>query len=82
MKSKIIKVTKPGWKGEGVGASVMRYVGTHEMKRFDPFLMLDYFKVKLPSGFPDHPHWGFQTLTYQLEGEINHEDFNGNKGIL
>lgn len=52
------------------------------MRNFDPFLMLDFFHVKLPSGFPDHPHRGFQTLTYLIEGQIFHEDFRGNKGVL
>lgn len=52
------------------------------MKSFDPFLMLDFFNTKLPSGFPDHPHRGFQTLTYLIEGEMYHEDFKGNKGLL
>lgn len=45
---------------------VYRVLGTYEMKTFDPFLMLDFFYTKLPSGFPDHPHRGFQTLTYLL----------------
>jgi len=52
------------------------------MRNFDPFLMLDYFEVKLPSGFPDHPHRGFQTLTYLHSGKIHHEDFKGNKGTI
>ncbi|KRX04460.1 RmlC-like cupin domain [Pseudocohnilembus persalinus] len=44
--------------------------------------MLDYFNTKLPGGFPDHPHRGFETVTYLKEGSIYHEDFKGNKGIL
>lgn len=52
--------------------------GTREMRQLDPFLMLDYFKVRLPAGFPDHPHRGFETVTYMLSGTFFHEDFKGN----
>lgn len=52
------------------------------MRSFDPFLMLDYFNVRLPAGFPDHPHRGFATLTYLLSGGMVHEDFKGHKGEL
>jgi redox-sensitive bicupin YhaK (pirin superfamily) len=45
-------------------------------------LILVHDNLKLPSGFPDHPHRGFETVTYMLEGEASHEDFRGNKGIL
>ena len=48
----------------------------------DPFILLDYFNVKLPGGFPDHPHRGFETVTYLKSGLMCHEDFNGNKGLL
>lgn len=58
-RSKIIETIQPKWRGEGVGAKVMRFVGNQKIKTFDPFLMLDYYQVKLPSGFPDHPHRGF-----------------------
>lgn len=44
--------------------------------------MLDFFCVQLPAGFPDHPHRGFETVTYMLEGEIHHEDFSGNAGKI
>ena len=44
--------------------------------------MLDLFKVKLPAGFPDHPHRGFETVTYMLDGEVAHEDFKGHKGTI
>lgn len=48
----------------------------------DPFLMLDYFRVRLPGGFPDHPHRGFETVTYMISGEILHEDFKGHRGKI
>ena len=44
--------------------------------------MLDWFRVALPAGFPDHPHRGFETVTYLISGEIWHEDFKGHKGKL
>ena len=48
----------------------------------DPFIMMDHFNTKLPGGFPDHPHRGFETVTYLQSGSICHEDFKGNAGIL
>ena len=44
--------------------------------------MLDYFKVRLPAGFPDHPHRGFETVTYMQSGRVHHEDFKGYKGTI
>ena len=49
---------------EGAGAKVIRIIGNQYLPKLDPFLMLDYFHVKLPAGFPDHPHRGFETITY------------------
>jgi quercetin 2,3-dioxygenase len=65
-----------------VGATVKRVIGTRVLRTRDPFLMLDYFNVKLPGGFPDHPHRGFETVTYMLKGKILHEDFKGHKGEI
>ncbi|XP_038841221.1 pirin isoform X2 [Salvelinus namaycush] len=67
---------------EGVGAHVRRSIGRKELINLDPFLMLDEFKVKKPSGFPDHPHRGFETVTYVLKGVSAHEDFCGHAGLL
>ena len=44
--------------------------------------MLDEFKVKKPAGFPDHPHRGFETVTYMITGSFQHEDFCGHKGTI
>jgi redox-sensitive bicupin YhaK (pirin superfamily) len=55
---KVNKVFSPTFKKEGVGADVMRVIGDSGLPRLDPFLMMDYFHVKLPAGFPDHPHRG------------------------
>lgn len=67
---------------EGVGATVRRSIGTMQMRRFSPFLMLDHFTVSPPAGFPDHPHHGQETITYMLGGMLVHEDFSNSKGIL
>lgn len=67
---------------EGDGARVRRSIGRPEMKSLDPFLLLDEFRVSAPAGFPDHPHRGFETVTYMIEGAFAHEDFNGHKGII
>ncbi|KAI9907962.1 hypothetical protein PsorP6_003006 [Peronosclerospora sorghi] len=72
-------------RNEGVGATVRRSLGSQHLRHLDPFLMLDEFNVGLPGGFPDHPHRGFETVTYMLptsSGHMCHEDFLGNKGEL
>ena len=68
--------------GEGEGAKVRRFIGNQWLRNLDPFLMLDLFNVKLPAGFPDHPHRGFETVTYMLSGEVHHEDFKSNAGVI
>lgn len=67
---------------EGVGAKVRRSIGTYQVRNFTPFLMLDHFYVKAPSGFPDHPHHGQETITYMMTGKVAHEDFTGSRGVL
>ncbi|KAF9203040.1 hypothetical protein BGZ49_006870 [Haplosporangium sp. Z 27] len=67
---------------EGAGARVRRSIGRPELRNHDPFLMLDEFNVDKNGGFPDHPHRGFETVTYMLEGQFQHEDFAGHKGTI
>jgi len=71
---------------EGAGVTVHRTIGTSGLQHFDPFLMLDHFGSDDPSqyiaGFPDHPHRGFVTLTYMLDGHMLHHDSMGNQGDL
>ncbi|KAH6768348.1 RmlC-like cupins superfamily protein [Perilla frutescens var. frutescens] len=67
---------------EGEGAVVRRSIGRPELKSLDPFLMLDEFSVSPPAGFPDHPHRGFETVTYVLQGGVTHQDFAGHKGTI
>ena len=53
---------------------------------FDPFLMLDHFNTAdandYMAGFPDHPHRGFETVTYMLEGRMRHKDNTGREGVV
>ncbi|RKP20951.1 hypothetical protein ROZALSC1DRAFT_19036 [Rozella allomycis CSF55] len=67
---------------EGQGATVRRSIGGREVSYFDPFLLLDAFEVQKPAGFPDHPHRGFETVTYMTEGKFQHEDFCGHRGEI
>ncbi|KAK2986402.1 hypothetical protein RJ640_022400 [Escallonia rubra] len=67
---------------EGDGAVVRRSIGRSELKYVDPFLMLDEFAVSPPAGFPDHPHRGFETVTYMMQGAFTHQDFTGHKGTI
>jgi redox-sensitive bicupin YhaK (pirin superfamily) len=71
---------------EGAGVSVNRTIGTPALRNFDPFLMLDHFSSENPddyiAGFPSHPHRGFITFTYMLDGHIEHKDSMGNTGSL
>ena len=71
---------------EGAGVTVYRTIGTPRLRHLDPFLLLDHFASNDPdeyiAGFPDHPHRGFITLTYMLDGHMEHRDSMGNRGDL
>lgn len=71
---------------DGAGVKLHRIVSPDGMRRLDPFLMLDEFRSDAAAdyiaGFPAHPHRGFETVTYMLEGEMLHEDHLGNRGRL
>ncbi|HEY9098010.1 MAG TPA: pirin family protein [Thiobacillus sp.] len=71
---------------EGAGVTVHRSIGTPALRNLDPFLMLDHFGSDNPdeyiAGFPDHPHRGFITFTYMLDGHMQHRDSMGNQGEL
>lgn len=71
---------------DGAGVKIKRSLGQHQHARFDPFLMLDEFGSDSANdyiaGFPSHPHRGFETVTYMLQGHMLHEDHMGNKGHL
>ncbi len=71
---------------DGAGVSLYRSLGQSAFARVDPFLMLDEFGSDNPNeyiaGFPPHPHRGFETVTYMLEGHMLHQDYLGNQGHL
>ncbi|MDC7676705.1 pirin family protein [Asticcacaulis machinosus] len=71
---------------DGAGVKLNRVLGTQALPAVDPFLMLDEFRSDDPSayiaGFPDHPHRGFETITYMLAGRMRHKDSKGNEGLL
>jgi len=71
---------------DGAGVKLRRSVGSQRGLYVDPFLMLDEFYSDDPddylAGFPAHPHRGFETVTYMLDGHMRHEDHLGNRGDL
>jgi redox-sensitive bicupin YhaK (pirin superfamily) len=71
---------------DGAGVKLKRSLGSRQGQRLDPFLMLDEFFSDDPNdylaGFPSHPHRGFETVTYMLDGHMRHEDHLGNRGDL
>ena len=71
---------------DGAGVKLTRVLSGNLQKRLDPFLMLDAFASENPddyiAGFPDHPHRGFETVTYMLDGHMRHRDSAGNEGLL
>ena len=71
---------------DGAGVKLNRVFGYHEVPMFDPFLMLDHFKSANPNdymaGFPWHPHRGIETVTYMLNGSVEHKDSLGNEGVI
>jgi redox-sensitive bicupin YhaK (pirin superfamily) len=71
---------------DGAGVKLTRVLTGKLQRRLDPFLMLDAFGSDNPddyiAGFPDHPHRGFETVTYMLSGRMRHRDSAGHEGVL
>src|SRR5262245_11729243 len=71
---------------DGAGVKLSRAIANAEIDHLDPFLLLDEFRSDDPNdytaGFPDHPHRGFETVTYMLAGRMEHADHAGNRGLL
>ena len=86
MKRELERVIAGVETSDGAGVKIKRSIGQHPQARFDPFLMMDEFGSQSANdyiaGFPPHPHRGFETVTYMLEGHMLHEDHLGNKGHL
>jgi hypothetical protein len=86
MQREILKKIRGTATSDGDGVRLTRVIGTPELSDLDPFLLLDEFgsddAVDYAGGFPDHPHRGFETVTYMLEGRMRHRDNRGNSGLL
>ncbi len=86
MNRKIDQILKSKPTIEGAGVHLKRAFGYSEAPLLDPFLLLDDFRSDDPedyiAGFPWHPHRGIETVTYMLEGRVEHGDSMGNKGII
>lgn len=86
MLRRIARVVTGEVKTDGAGVELVRVIGKPDVYDFDPFLMLDAFDhdnpEKYTKGFPWHPHRGIETVTYLLEGEIQHGDSLGNSGVI
>lgn len=71
---------------DGDGVKLTRLIGNKTLNMLDPFLLLDSFESDEPNdyigGFPEHPHRGFETVTYMLAGRMRHKDSAGNKGVI
>jgi redox-sensitive bicupin YhaK (pirin superfamily) len=71
---------------DGAGVQLKRSIGTPSLDHLDPFLLLDQFDTENAddyiAGFPDHPHRGFETVTYMIDGRMRHQDTSGGGGVL
>jgi len=71
---------------DGAGVKLTRLVGSPQLPDVDPFLMLDTFRSDNPkdyvAGFPEHPHRGFETVSYMIQGSIAHRDNHGGQGLV
>ena len=71
---------------DGAGVNLTRIIGSPDLNMLDPFLLLDEFGSNNPDdyigGFPPHPHRGFETITYMINGNFRHKDSAGNEGYL
>lgn len=71
---------------DGAGVRLTRFLGTAALPLLDPFLLLDMMHSDQPqdyvAGFPNHPHRGFETVTYVLAGKVRHEDNKGHRGVI
>tara|TARA_X000001036_G_scaffold130568_3_gene123416 strand:+ start:4095 stop:4925 length:831 start_codon:yes stop_codon:yes gene_type:complete len=86
VKRKIKKIIEGIDTSDGAGVKLRRIIGGPDLNMLDPFLLFDEFGSENPddyiAGFPPHPHRGFETITYMLNGKFRHKDSAGNEGLL
>ncbi len=84
--ARILRTVRGQPTSDGAGVKLTRVIGTAQLPDLDPFLMLDEFGTDKAedyiAGFPEHPHRGFETVTYMLDGRMRHRDNHGNEGLL
>lgn len=82
----IVKIVPGVPASDGAGVRLLRVIGSPLLDFVDPFLMLDEFRNDDPQayvgGFPDHPHRGFETVSYMKKGKMRHRDSVGNEGVI
>jgi redox-sensitive bicupin YhaK (pirin superfamily) len=82
----VIEIIKPQTVMEGAGVRLRRSIATATLDHLDPFLLFDHFGSENPDdyvkGFPMHPHRGIETVTYMINGHVNHTDSIGNSGTI
>ena len=83
---RVVRTVRAQDTSDGAGVRLRRSLGSGELSSLDPFLLLDEFKSDQAddyiAGFPDHPHRGFETVTYMLAGAMLHRDSRGHEGEL
>ena len=84
--TRVMRTLKGMPASDGAGVKLTRVIGSPQLDMLDPFLLLDEFGTDQPedylAGFPEHPHRGFETVTYMLDGRMRHKDNHGNEGLL
>jgi len=84
--AKVTKLIPAQATRDGDGVLIHRSIGSHKLSELDPFLLLDEIRsdesADYIGGFPPHPHRGFETVTYMLEGQMRHRDSQGNDGVI
>jgi quercetin 2,3-dioxygenase len=83
---RVVKITRGMPAEDGAGVKLTRLIGTPEIPDIDPILMLDNFGSDDPkayiAGFPPHPHRGFETVSYMIQGSLKHKDNKGGEGLI
>lgn len=84
--ARILRTVRGQPTSDGAGVKLTRVIGAEQLPDLDPFLLLDEFGTDKAedylAGFPEHPHRGFETVTYMLDGCMRHRDNHGNEGLL